>query len=60
MAIDDSQYKIQGDKVFEKYFKENWYDKFFKWLAIILLVGTILFWLVGGSYCELAPGAPYC
>jgi len=29
-------------------------------IAIIFIIGTLLFLFAGGNYCELAPGAPYC
>jgi len=41
-------------------YNPKWYDKYFEWAAMIMAIGSILFFLVGGTYCELAPGAPYC
>ena len=52
--------KSEEDFLIEQNIEYNWYDKYFNFIGVVFIIGSILFLLVGGSYCELAPGAPYC
>ena len=51
---------MYGESELEKDLERNWYDSYFKWITIGVVVFVILFQLIGGGYCDLAPGAPYC